>query len=261
MMREVIPKVLWIGAAIDSRDVKRVLAAGISVVIDLAIEEPPILFPRDIVYCRFPLLDGEGNSTVILRAAIETAANFVLAEQPTLVACSGGMSRSPSIVAAVVAKVQSISLEAALQYVAATGPCDLCPSLWSDVRTMCEPATPRSHPTLNLLVIRSLEPEKTIAFYESLGMLFQKEQHGGGPLHWAAELGGLAMEVYPAKSAGDVGGTTRLGFVVDDVGLRLETLRSFGVEIASELKRSQWGLRAVVRDPDGRPVELVERQP
>ena len=51
------PLDLWIGNAHDARDVRGVLAFGIGVVIDLAIEEPPIHFPRDIVYCRFPLLD------------------------------------------------------------------------------------------------------------------------------------------------------------------------------------------------------------
>ncbi len=44
-MREVIPHVLWIGNALDARNVKGVLAAGIGVIIDLAMEEPPILFP------------------------------------------------------------------------------------------------------------------------------------------------------------------------------------------------------------------------
>ena len=48
-MRDVIPSVLWIGNAHDARDVKVVLARGIGVVIDLAIEEPPIQFPRDTV--------------------------------------------------------------------------------------------------------------------------------------------------------------------------------------------------------------------
>jgi hypothetical protein len=28
----------------------------------LAMEEPPIVLPRDIVSCRFPLVDGAGNS-------------------------------------------------------------------------------------------------------------------------------------------------------------------------------------------------------
>ena len=113
-MREVIPSVLWIGNAHDARDVMGVLACGIGVVIDLAIEEPPIHFPRDIVYCRFPLLDGEGNSPALLQSAIDTTANFVNAKQPTLVACSGGMSRSPIIVSSVLAKIESQKLIAAI---------------------------------------------------------------------------------------------------------------------------------------------------
>jgi hypothetical protein len=60
-MREVIPDRLWIGNALDSRDVTGVLGLGITTVIDLAIEEPPIQFPRDVVYCRLPLIDGSGN--------------------------------------------------------------------------------------------------------------------------------------------------------------------------------------------------------
>lgn len=138
MMREIIPNILWIGNAFDARDAKGVLNTGIGVVIDLAIEEPPIQFPRDVVYCRFPLLDGEGNSAALLRSAIDTTANFVSAKQPTLVACSGGMSRSPAIVSAVVAKVQSIGLAAAVERVTATGPCDFSPRLWNDVRRICE---------------------------------------------------------------------------------------------------------------------------
>lgn len=81
-------------------------------VIDLAIEEPPIQFPQDIVYCRFPLLDGDGNSPALLQSAIDTTANFVIAQQPTLVACSGGMSRSPVITSAVLAKIESLELNA-----------------------------------------------------------------------------------------------------------------------------------------------------
>jgi hypothetical protein len=116
-MREVIPNILRIENAQDARDVKGVLACGIGVVIDLAIEEPPIQFPRDIVYCRFPLLDGEGNSPALLQSAIDTTATFVNAKQPTLVAYSGGMSRAPIIVSAVLAKIESHELHAAVSNV------------------------------------------------------------------------------------------------------------------------------------------------
>lgn len=61
-MRQILPNVLWIGNAFDARSIKSVLDAGISVVIDLTIEEAPIQFPREVTYCRFPLLDGEGNA-------------------------------------------------------------------------------------------------------------------------------------------------------------------------------------------------------
>ena len=64
-MREVIPTKLWIGNALDARDIRSVLDCGIAVIIDLAIEEPPVQFPRDIVYCRFPLIDGAGNEAAI----------------------------------------------------------------------------------------------------------------------------------------------------------------------------------------------------
>ena len=258
-MREVIPNVLWIGNAHDARDVKGVLARGIGVVIDLAIEEPPIQFPRDIVYCRFPLLDGEGNSPALLQSAVYTTANFVNAKQPTLVACSGGMSRSPIIVSAVLAKIESLELSAAVERVTATGPCDFSPGLWNDVQKLLSQRKPSSPSRLNLIVIRSLEPGRTVAFYQMLGMSFQEEQHGSGPVHWAADVDGVVLEIYPAKSTDEVDATTRLGFNVNDAVFVLNTLRLSDVEIISDLKQTKWGLRAVVRDSDGRTVELVQR--
>jgi predicted enzyme related to lactoylglutathione lyase len=257
-MREIIPNVLWIGNAFDARDVKGVLAAGIGVVIDLAIEEPPIQFPRDVVYCRFPILDGDGNSPEVLRSAIDTTASFVSAKQPTLVACSGGMSRSPAIVSAAVANVQSINLVAGVEQVAKTGPCDFSPRLWNEVCRLVEQTPkPPSTPALNLLVIRSQEPARTVRFYELLGLRFQEEQHGKGPVHWAAELDGLVMEIYPAESGVDR--APRLGFEVGNVEPILASLQDQGAEVVSDLKQTQWGLRAVVKDPDGRSVELVQK--
>ena len=44
----------------DARDISAVLGLGIVAIVDLAMEEPSIHFPRDIVYCRIPLVDGSG---------------------------------------------------------------------------------------------------------------------------------------------------------------------------------------------------------
>ena len=261
-MREVIPNILWIGNARDAREVKGVLAVGIEVVIDLAIEEPPISFPRDIVYCRFPLLDGEGNSDTLLKSAIDTLAGFISASHPTLVACSGGMSRSPAVASAAYAKSQSIGLNAAVEQVAITGPCDFSPRLWSDVcRIIEKDQKPSTGPALNLFVIRSAEPILTVAFYKLLGLCFQEEQHGEGQIHWAAESGEVVMEVYPARSPAEVNNTIRLGFDVRDLGSIVVSLREMGAQVVSDQKQTQEGLRALVKDPDGRTIELAQRYP
>jgi catechol 2,3-dioxygenase-like lactoylglutathione lyase family enzyme len=114
-------------------------------------------------------------------------------------------------------------------------------------------------PRLNLIVVRSLDPKRTKGFFELLGIRFQEEQHGSGPIHWSADLDSLVLEVYPAKSEDEACGPSRLGFEVEDATSILKYLRSAGVEIVSDLKQSKWGLRAVVRDPDDRSVELVQR--
>jgi protein-tyrosine phosphatase len=134
-MREVIPGSLWIGNAGDARNVRRVLDLEIAAVIDLAIEEPPVNFPRDIVYCRLPLLDGLGNSSALLRSAIDVVANLAIARIATLVACSGGMSRSPAIAAGALARIEGAAPEDCLARLAHSGPIDISPGLWRDVRS------------------------------------------------------------------------------------------------------------------------------
>lgn len=137
-MREVIPKLLWIGNAADARDVSGVLGTGISAVVDLAMEEPPIHFPREVVYCRIPLIDGSGNSPSILRAAIDTTASLIKSKLPTLVACGAGMSRSPTIVAAAMATIEQLPLKDALQRVTAGQPHDVSTSLLEKIAEVCK---------------------------------------------------------------------------------------------------------------------------
>lgn len=133
-MREVIANVLWIGNAQDARDVKGLLGLGIAAVVDLAMEEPPLLFPRDVVYCRFPLVDSDGNTPAVIKAAIDTTISFIQRAVPTLVTCDGGMSRSPAIVAAALAAINGTSPEQALEQVAAAGPHDVSATFWGEVR-------------------------------------------------------------------------------------------------------------------------------
>lgn len=138
-MREVLSQLLWTGNARDARDVKGVLDLGIAAVIDLALEEPPITFPREIVYCRLPLIDGDENNPAILESAIETTTRFVQSEVPTLVACSGGMSRSPAIAAAAMSRINQSRFADMIKQIAADGPCDVAPGLWNAIQALLEP--------------------------------------------------------------------------------------------------------------------------
>jgi len=134
-MREVTPH-LYLGNALDARDLRRLYELEIAAVVDLAIEEVPAQLGREIVYCRFPLVDGAGNADWLLRAAIETTCGFVPGRVKTLVACSGGMSRSPAIVAAVLALQSGKSPDECLLELVAGHPHDVSPLLWQDLREL-----------------------------------------------------------------------------------------------------------------------------
>ncbi len=135
-MRRVENYSLWLGHAGEVVDSLSLSAQGIVAVVDLALNEPPAIFLRDLIYCRFPLTDGSGNASRLLRAAIESVAALVRAGTPTFVFCSAGMSRSPCIAAAALALVDGCSATDALRLVIQSGPADISPKLWSDVQTV-----------------------------------------------------------------------------------------------------------------------------
>lgn len=109
---------------------------------------------------------------------------------------------------------------------------------------------------LRLLVLRTQDLERLAHFYRALGVMFAHEQHGAGALHYAGRLGDVVFELYPSHSAGAVDSTTRLGFAVADVDGLVQALRITGTPIVREPQATEWGYQAVVKDPDGRAVEL-----
>lgn len=107
---------------------------------------------------------------------------------------------------------------------------------------------------LNLLVLRTPRLEDMRTFYSALGASFQREQHGDGPEHYAATLADdFVLELYPRVDGATPDPGLRLGIKVDNIR---EALGAIGQSVAP--RQTQWGLRALVHDPDGRTVELVE---
>ncbi len=132
-MTEVVPQRLWLGHVGDVQDLRAVLDAGVAALVDLASNEPIPRLTRDLVYCRFPLVDGAGNDPELLRLAIETSVLLLRAQMPTLIYCSAGISRSLAISAAAWAVVMQMPLEHCLQQFAKAKAHDLSPGLWADV--------------------------------------------------------------------------------------------------------------------------------
>lgn len=135
-MNQVLPYALWLGHAGDGRDFRQVLDAGIEALVQLAVEEPPLQPPRELIYCRFPLLDGSENRGEVVSAAIRTTATLLEMKIPTLLCCGAGMSRSPAIAAAALAFLNEESPEACLRQVTAQHPSDVSPGLWQEIKAI-----------------------------------------------------------------------------------------------------------------------------
>lgn len=132
-MRQLAPHLLWLGHAGHVRDMRAVADIGIRALVDLAQNEPIPPIPRDMIYCRFPLIDGAGNDSSLLHAAIHTTADLLRMLVPALLFCSVGLSRSPAIAAAAISIVSRRSPADCLAEIARSIPHDVSPGLWVDV--------------------------------------------------------------------------------------------------------------------------------
>ena len=110
--------------------------------------------------------------------------------------------------------------------------------------------------SLNLLVLRCGNIERSKAFYELFGMAFAEHKHGNGPRHYASEDDSGVFELYPLE--GGTADQTGLGFVTGDLdGLHMLLRRN---QFAPrEVRTTELGRNFVVRDPDGRRVEVKAR--
>ena len=102
-MTQIQPYSLWIGHAGEARDYERIADAGIEALVNLAAEEKCDRPPRELLYLRFPLIDGIGNRSGWLDLAVTSVANLLRLRVPTLVYCGAGRSQSPVIAASALA--------------------------------------------------------------------------------------------------------------------------------------------------------------
>jgi predicted enzyme related to lactoylglutathione lyase len=113
-------------------------------------------------------------------------------------------------------------------------------------------------------VIYAADAARTAAFYRAVGVGLEHEDHGEGPVHFAAELGGVHFAVYPAEAPGRAparraGGGSFPGFYVTSLDQVTAALAGLGAPVLQVHEEMPWGCRILVEDPDGRPVEVNQR--
>ncbi len=114
---------------------------------------------------------------------------------------------------------------------------------------------------INLIVIRTDQPKKLSEFYGLLGMEFEYHQHGKGAWHYSTKVDNIVFEIYPLMTGQETSDKSlRLGFTVKDLDGLIAKLKMKDVEIVRESKASEWGYFSIIKDLDGRKVELKNVQ-
>jgi lactoylglutathione lyase len=108
---------------------------------------------------------------------------------------------------------------------------------------------------LDYLVLRCADLKRSRRFYEAIGLRFEEQQHGQGPVHLSANVGEMVLELYPLSTKSTAG--LRFGIRVPSVASVLKALAQ--VEATAIVRvREEAPKTALLRDPDGHDVELAE---
>jgi lactoylglutathione lyase len=119
-----------------------------------------------------------------------------------------------------------------------------------------------SDAALALVVLRTKNMPKVIAWYGTIGVTIVKEKLEKSKSTYTADLEGLILEFVPLPEEMPAPEpNVRLGFVVSDLDKTLADLKTLGTVVVNPPQSTSRGFRAVVRDPDGRSIELYKAMP
>lgn len=113
---------------------------------------------------------------------------------------------------------------------------------------------------LNLFVLRTKDIHHLSRFYQNLGMSFEYHQHGNGPMHYSSKIGETVFEIYPfLKNQTVADYSLRLGFAVEKLDELIRNLKKEKITIVKNPTFTEWGYHAIIKDSDGRKIELTQK--
>lgn len=108
---------LFVGTAEDASDEATVQDHYITVVVSLTHNDPAGDVPADLTHEAVPMMDGPQNSRDAFERAVNTVLSHLAAGDKTLVHCSAGASRSPTVAATALAFHSGDDLNAAFKQI------------------------------------------------------------------------------------------------------------------------------------------------
>jgi lactoylglutathione lyase len=110
---------------------------------------------------------------------------------------------------------------------------------------------------LAAVVFTCQDIDKSVRFYKSLGFEVRETKHGG-VAHFTCSLGGCHFALYPHDGVerGAQSGV-QIGVMVTNLNGAIASVAATGANVLQKPTPKPWGITALVEDPDGRKVELV----
>ncbi len=105
-------------------------------------------------------------------------------------------------------------------------------------------------------LLRSAQSDLPVEDYHFMGQ-WQKEQHGKGPVHFSSTIAGMLVEIYPLRK--NLPDSIEFLIAVDHVQTLLDRLQVLNFEGARYQLIRQEDRKALLRDPDDRLVQLIEK--
>ena len=114
-----------------------------------------------------------------------------------------------------------------------------------------------SSTSVSLLVIRSVDIERAHEFYAALGLQFEKHSHPPCGEHYSTIGGDFVFEIC-RLTTGLPTTSTFIGLIVDSIDDAIESARIHGGKVIQKPKQTEWGVSAIVSDPDGHKIMLTQ---
>lgn len=108
---------------------------------------------------------------------------------------------------------------------------------------------------LAAVVFTCKDLDKSVKFYRALGVDVRESKHGG-TVHFTCALVGVHFALYPGTDVGPQSGC-QLGLMITNLEGSLVATKALGATMLAPPTQKPWGITAMVEDPDGRKIELV----